>query len=305
MTYSRYFRLLYLLAPVWGWGLLSGCTTVIDAKLDTGPTQLSVDGTLTDQAGSQTIRLTQTAAYFDNSAPTPATSATVTVADDAGKAYQFLDPDNDGYYVWKPTGKDTLGRIGRTYQLTIAYKGETYRASSKLNRVPAIDSLIFVKRKLNPLSTKEGYRAEFYARDIPGAADYYRVRFFRNGELQNKPGNIIISQDGVFRSNTSVSDGLVFIVPIRRSINPDSLYTLNDVVKVEVHSLTAEAFDFWEQVQSQITNGGLFATPPANVPTNIFNTNAAGRKATGFFITSAIRSRTATVAEPNLRTRDD
>jgi hypothetical protein len=298
------FHFIFFLAFI-GLVSLTGCETVIDAKLDTGPAQLSVDASLTDQPGPQTIRLTQTAAYFNSSTPPAATSATVTVSDDAGKTYSFLDPDNDGYYVWQPTGKDTLGHIGRTYQLTISYKGETYRSSSKLNRVPAIDSLIFVKRKINPLSITEGYRAEFYARDLPGAADYYRVRFFRNGTLQNKPSNIIISQDGVFRSNTSVSDGLVFIVPIRQAINPDSLYALNDVVKVEVHSLTAEAFDFWEQVQSQITNGGLFATPPANVPTNIFNANTAGRKATGFFITSAIRNRTATVAEPNLRTRDD
>ena len=284
---------------------LTNCTTVIDAKLDTGPTQLSVDGTITDQPGSQTIRLTQTAAYFNSSTPTPATSATVTVSDNAGKTYSFADPDNDGYYVWQPTAKDTLGRVGRTYQLTIAYQGETYRASSKMNRVPPIDSLIFVKRKLNPLSKTEGYRAEFYAIDIPGAADYYRIRCFRNGELQNKPGDIVTSQDGGFRSASTVTDGLTFIVPIRRSINPDSLFALNDVVKVEVQSLSLEAFNFWDELRTQITNGGLFATPPVNVPTNIMNTNAGGRKATGFFITSAVRSRTATVAEANIRKRDD
>ncbi len=284
---------------------LTGCETVIDAKLDTGPTQLSVDGTLTDQPGSQTIRLTQTAAYFSNSAPTPATSATVTVSDDAGKTYSFADPDNDGSYVWQPGAKDTLGRIGRTYQLAIAYQGETYRASSKMNRVPPIDSLVFVKRKLNPLSSTEGYRGEFYAVDIPGAADYYRIRFFRNGELQNKPGNIITSQDGAFRGASTVTDGLTFIVPIRQAINPDSLFAMNDVVTVEVQSISLAAYDFWEELRTQITNGGLFATPPVNIPTNIVNTNASGRKATGFFITSAVRTRTATVAEANIRNRDD
>ena len=299
---QRYLVLLFSLAAVTG---LTSCTTVIDAKLDTGPTQLSVDGTLTDQPGQQTIRLTQTAAYFDSSTPTPATSATVTVVDNVGKTYPFSDPDNDGYYVWQPTGKDTLGHIGRTYQLTIAYQGDTYKASSKMNPVPPVDSLIFVKRKLNPLSKTEGYRAEFYAVDIPNEVDYYRVRFFRNGELQSEPNNIITSQDGAFRGASTVTDGLTFIVPIRRSINPDSLYALNDVVKVEVQSLTLDAFDFWQLVRTQITNGGLFATPSVNVPTNISNTNASGRKATGFFITSAVRSRTATVNDANIRVRED
>lgn len=280
--------------------LLNSCTTVIDAKLDTGPTQLSVDATITDQPGPQTIRLTQTAAYFDNSTPPAALSATVTVSDGTGKTYAFTDPDNDGYYIWQPTGKDTLGHIGRTYQLTIGFKGETYHASSKMNRITTVDSIVFVKKKLNPFSKTEGYRAEFYARDVPGAVDYYRVRFFRNGELQNTSRNITITKDGAFRGNAD-TDGLMFILPIRRSINPDSLYALNDVVRVEVQSLTPEAFDFWDQLRTQITNGGLFATPPANVPTNIINADPNGRKATGFFVTSAVRSRTATVSPENLR----
>ena len=285
---------------------LNSCTTVIDAKLDTGPTELSVDGTITDQPGSQTIRLTQTAAYFNNSQPSAATSATVIVSDNTGKTYSFSDPDNDGYYVWQPTGKDTLGRIGRTYQLNITYQGETYKASSKMNKVPPIDSIVFVKRKLNPLSKNEGYRAEFYAVDIPNEVDNYRVKFFRNGEYQNKPRNIITTQDGGFGgSNNGVTDGLMFIAPIRRSINPDSLYALNDVVRVELGSLPAEALTFWQQLRTQITNGGLFATPPTNVPTNILNTNPNGRKATGFFIASAVRTRTAAVTDANIRVRPD
>lgn len=293
-----YFFLLVLIG-------LTSCTTVIDAKLDTGPTQLSVDALLTDQPGPQTIRLTQTAAYFDNNTPPAATSATVTVTDDKGKVYRFLDSTNTGYYVWRPTGNDTLGHVGRTYQLTIAYGGEMFQSSSRMNRVPPVDSLIFVKRKLNPLSTKEGYRAEFYAMDIPNETDYYRIRFFRNGELQNKPTNIITTQDGGFRTSTGVTDGLMFIVPIRRSINPDSLYALKDVAKVEVHSLTAEAFAFWQLLRTQVTNGGLFATPPTNVPTNIIKTNPTGCPATGFFITSAVTSRTATVSDANIRMRED
>ncbi|GAB3952735.1 hypothetical protein GCM10028805_35200 [Spirosoma harenae] len=294
---------LYLFSAVL---LLNSCTTVIDAKLDTGPTQLSVDALLTDQPGPQTIRLTQSAAYFDNSTPPAATSATVMVTDNTGKKYAFLDPDNDGYYIWQPTGKDTLGHVGRTYQLTIAFQGETYQASSKINPVPPIDSTIFVKRKTNPFSTREGYRAEFYAVDLPKSVDYYRVRFFRNGELQNKPNNIITSQDGGFRSGSNnVTDGLMFIAPIRRSANPDSLYNMNDEVKVELHSLSAEAFDFWQQFRTQITNGGLFATPPANIPTNIINTKSTGRNGVGFFITSAVRSRTVKVTDAAIRVRED
>ncbi|AQG81742.1 DUF4249 domain-containing protein [Spirosoma montaniterrae] len=293
-------QLFILLSAIAIFGL-TGCETVIDADLDTGPTQLSVEATLTDQPGQQQIRLTQTAPYFNNSAPPAATGATVRVADDAGQTFNFTDADNDGLYVWQPaTNRDTLGRVGRTYSLSITYQDETYRAVSRLNRVPNIDSLIFRKESINPLSTTEGYQAEFYARDVPGAVDYYRIKFFRNGTLQNRPGNIIISQDGSFRGSAN-TDGLVFIRPIRQSINPDSLYRLNETVRVDLESISPEAYIFWENLRNQITNGGLFATPPANVPTNVLNTNPNGRKATGFFITSAVRTRTARVTPENVR----
>lgn len=281
-------------------GLTTACTTVINADLDTSPTQLSVDGTITDQAGPQTIRLSLTAAYFDSTITPAATGATVTVSDDAGRTYAFTDPKNNGYYVWQPTRRDTLGRIGRTYKLTISYQGDTYVASSTMNRVPTIDSLVFRQARINPISSRMGYQANFYATDIAGARDYYRIRFFWNGVLQNRPRNIITVQDAAFRGSAD-TDGLQFIQPIRQSANPDSLYRMNDSVRIEVQSITADAFDFLGQLRTQLTNGGLFATPPANLPTNIVNTNATGRTATGFFTASAIRSRSAVVAGKNLR----
>lgn len=279
---------------------LFSCETVIDAKLDTGPTQLSVEATLTDQPGNQTIHLTQTAAYFNSSVPPAATGATVQVSDKTGRVFSFTDSDNDGYYVWQPKVGDTLGRVGQTYSLSITYQGDTYVASSNMNRVPTIDSLIFRREKINPLSNQEGYQAEFYARDLAGATDYYRIKYYRNDVLQTKARDIITSQDGSFRGSAD-TDGLVFIRPIRQSANPDSLYALNDRVRIELMSLTPEAFDFWQELRTQITNGGLFATPPANVPTNIRNTNPKGRPAAGFFITSAVRSRSAQVVPGNVR----
>ncbi len=289
-------------AGVWLVGFVAcwSCQTVINAKLDTGPAQLSVDGTLTDQPGPQGIRLTQTATYFDNTTPPAATSALVTVVDGAGRTYTFTDPDDDGYYVWTPMASDTLGRIGQTYRLTITYQGETYQARSTMNRVPTVDSIIFRKEKINPLSSAVGYQAEFFARDFPGATDYYRIRYARNDTVQNRPRDIITLKDASFPGSAD-TDGLVFIRPFRQSINPDSLYALNDLVRVEVQSLPLEAFTFWQQFSRQLSNGGLFAQPPANLPTNLTNVNPMGRKATGFFVASGTRSRSARVTAEHIR----
>ena len=282
---------------------LSSCETVINADLDTGPAQLSVDGTVTDQPGKQIIRLTQTAAYFDSAKPPVASGATVSVTDNTGKTYAFTDPDNDGYYIWQPpTTKDTLGRIGRTYRLAVKWNGDDYSATSVLNRVPTVDSIVFRNERLTPISQKFGYKAEFYARDPAGAIDYCRIRFYRNDTLQNGSRQIIQAYNGAFRGSAD-TDGLMFIRPIRQSVNPENLYQLNDRVRVDIQSVTEEYFDFMDQVNTQINNSGLFAQPPANVPTNIINANAKGRKATGFFVASAIRSRTAQVIKENIRVK--
>ncbi len=284
-------------------GLLFGCETVITTKLDTGPTLLSVDGWLTDQPGPQTIRLTQTTAYFDNGPAPIASGAVVTVTDNVGKSYPFTDPDNDGYYVWTPaTPKDTLGKAGRTYRLNIQFGSDTYTAQSKMNRVPAIDSLIFRKKKRNPFSKTEGYEAEFYARDPAGAPDYYRIKYYWNGNLQTKPRDLISVQDASSFSNSGDTDGLQFIRPVRRAVNPDSLYNLNDVVKVEVLSITPDTYLFIQAMRQQLTNTGLFARPATNIPTNIIS--AKGQAVTGYFVASAIRSRTAQVVAENLRPAD-
>jgi hypothetical protein len=282
---------------------LSSCETVIDASIASAPTQLAVDAWLTDQPGEQQIRLTQTNNYFNNARPAPALSASVTVGDNTGRIFNFTDPDNDGVYTWKPANaRDTtrLGIIGRTYGLGIQYNGESYVAVSQMPRVPVIDSVTFSKEKVSPVSKEEGYRAQFYATDLPGAVDYYYIRFYRNGQLQNRPQDIILAYDGAFRGSAN-TDGLMFIRPIRRSINPDKFYALNDSVRVELRSITADGYLFWELVKAQLQNTGLFATPPANVPTNIRNQKAGGQSAVGFFLVSPVRTRTTVVSAENLR----
>lgn len=280
---------------------LFSCETVIDAKLDEGPSQLSVDAWLTDQPGEQRIRLTQTAPYLQNGAATPATGARIGVRDSKGRIFEFTDPDNDGYYSWKPaTTKDTLGRIGETYELGIEFQSQQYVSASKMNRVPKIDSLIFREENITPVSQEKGFQAEFYAKDIPGATDYYRVRYFRNGQLQNRTADLILLYDAGFSAGGD-TDGLTFIRPLRQSINPENFYAKNDTVRVEVQSITPEAFFFFIELRGQITNGGLFATPPANVPTNIINVKTGGKATTGFFVASAIQSKTVTVVPANIR----
>jgi hypothetical protein len=272
---------------------LSSCQDVIDLQTEAGPSQLVVDGWITTQAGSQRIRLTKSSGYFDNTAAKPALGATVRVTDDRGTAYDFRDLKGDGNYVWQPTGSQPIGRVGGKYVLSIKLEGEEYRAATEIRRVPAIDSIGYEYKEPTVVpadAPKKGYLAEFYAKDPLGVGDCYWVKFSKNGKLYNKPNGITLAYDAAF-SPGAASDGLLFIQPIRQSVTPDNgtqLYAEKDTIKVELHSISLEAYYFLFQVRQESSNQGLFAVPPANIPTNVLNVRSGGPKALGFFGSSAV-----------------
>ncbi len=74
-------------------------------------------------------------------------------------------------------------------------------------------------------------------------------------------------------------------------------FKAGDKVRVENWSITDDTYTFYTELQQQILNGGLFANPPANVRTNVFNRNASGRKAVGWFGGAGVAAREVTVTE--------
>lgn len=287
---------------------LSSCEDVIDLNTETGPVQLVVDGWLTNDPGEQVIKLTLSSAYFDNSTPKPALNAEVVVTDNLGTTYTFLDTEKNGTYTWKPTGNDTLGHIGRNYTLNVKYSGEEFKSYNEIRRVPPIDSMVYSEESFPfepDKGPKDGYTAEFYARDFVGDGDCYWIKSFRGRKRYKNTGvNISIAYDAAFNAGSS-ADGLIFIQPVRSSITIEELFIAQDTVGVELHSITKEAFYFLSQVRTEAGNGGIFGTPPTNIIGNIVNKNANGPKALGYFGASAI-SRAETIIDPaKAKPKDD
>ncbi len=284
---KRYSFFLLLLLSV----TLMSCEDIIDLKTETAPTRLVVDGWITDRPIPQYVILTLSQNYFDNSRALPATGATVTVTDDQGKVYTFLDEARNGTYTWKPKGNEVIGRVGGSYKLSVSYNNETYEAETQVKRVPPVDSITYYYD--NPSfvaegSPKEGYVAEFYSTDFKGPDDCYWIKTYKNGvRYDRKATDFITSYDGSF-SRGSSTDGLTFILPVRRSINLNKLFSENDSLRVELFSITPATYNFISAIQSEAGNQGLLATAPANIPTNISNTRADGPRAMGWFGASAI-----------------
>ena len=207
---------------------LTSCEDVIDLETTTGPPQLVVDGWITNQPGPQTINLSWSASYFSNTTPKPVLAAEVTVTDNLGTVYQFKDLAGNGKYVWAGTGKDTLGRIGRTYTLKVKNQADVFTAVNQIKRVPTVDSIVYQKETLPfkpDKGPKEGFIVSFYARDFVGEGDTYWIKpVIRGKAVVDKAPFISTAYDAAFNAGAP-SDGLIFIQPLRQSITTDSLYS--------------------------------------------------------------------------------
>jgi Domain of unknown function (DUF4249) len=239
-------------------------------------------------------------AYFDNTTVPPATDATVKVTDNEGKIYNFKQVnDMNGkpsiYYIWQPKNGESFGKIGNKYILEINYKGETFTSITEMKRVPKIDSLTYVYKdnsdlpSNDPKKEKKGYRAEFWARDPIGNGDCYVIKGSRYIKKENRwnDDNQQIAFDAAFQPGAH-ADGLVFILPIRRSIT-NNLLQVGDSIKANIYSISEAHFDFLRAAGQEAQNQGLFATPPQTFQTNIFNANPnSSKKALGWFSASGL-----------------
>ncbi len=279
---------------------LGGCEDVIQLQTEKGPELLVVDGGIDNRSQPQIIRLSYTGGYFDNTTPRPALQATVTVTDDEGQTYAFTDPDQNGSYQWTPEPGQVLGQTGHRYTLSVQINGETYTAGNEIRRVPPIDSLVY-RHESFPFKPEDGpqhgFVAEFFARDPVGAGDCYWIKSLKDGKpYKPEPAYFSIAYDAAYNAGAA-SDGLIFIMPIRMSITIGELFSAADSVGVELHSITQETFTFLQLARQESVNGGLFAVPSVNLPTNVRNMNPNGKAAVGFFGASAV-SRAETRIDP-------
>ena len=259
---------------------LTSCLDVVQLDVPKAQPLLAVDGQITDQAAPAAVTLTLTQAYFANGTPPPVRGATLTLTDDQGQR-DVLREISPGYY--RGSGA-VRGRSGGHYTLTIVADGQTYRAETDIRRTPRIDS-VGVEFKTRQTGFDEGYYALYNGPELPGVGDYYRFKVYKNGVLFNKPEDLIVRSD-------ELVDGR-YIGGVELNSKP---LVRGDKIRVELLSIPRDYFYFLNEMYTQINNVGLFATSPANVRTNVRNTEAGSEKsAVGYFAGYTVRADSVTV----------
>lgn len=277
--------LLILLSAI----LFASCEDVIDVDLTDGKPQLTIDALLTNINEPQRIRLTLSGDYFDANSVKPITDAIVELTDSDGRIYTFKQPDANGNYELDSMLTDIAE--GKEFNLKITYKDEIYTSKSKVLQVPAIDSITWSREDIPFGDVDSLWAVQFWAYDNIGLGDAYWVRALRNGKVNNSPSGITVAYDGS-TGRGSKTDNIPFILPIRASITPggfagppngEEFVEVGETVGVQLYSISLDFAEYLTILEDQLNNGGQFAKPPTNLPTNIKNNNEKGSKALGWF----------------------
>ncbi len=262
------------------------CEETVILDVNSLDERVTIEGQLTNQEGQTFVKLSRTRDfYFQGQAPR-ITDAIVEVSDELGNRFTFAhNPDNNpelqGFYF--PVSP-LAGRIGGTYQLNVEVGSDRFTASETMLPVTAIDSLGVVldeEERDDPETPGRYYEVTFFASEPQDRKDQYLFKFYRNDSLvKDFPTDIYFSDDEFLGERI---DDLTIA----------GWYADGDRCKVEMYSLTQEAFIFYSDLFNLVNNdGGMFSPPPADPRNNLSN------GALGYWQVSALDEMEIVVSPP-------
>jgi hypothetical protein len=275
---------------------LTSCEDVIEVDVEEGKVQLSVDAFLNNKNEVQKIKLLETKQFFSELEQPIYVADSVFVIDNLNNKYLFEDQEGNGVYEWSDS---VLVHENRTYSLTIIKDADVFTSESVSSPVPTIDSINWEYQAVGFTAENGGYTAEMVARDLPGQIDYYKIEWAKDG-VYVKGNAINISVDGSFSETGAVDSGL-FIPPISTfaAFDPEDSLGTGVVFTYDLLSIQESTYNFWTEVMNQRIDdslGALFATPTANVQSNIKSLDI-NKTAVGWFSVSMISSHSQLIYE--------
>jgi hypothetical protein len=225
------------------------CTKVIDLKLGNETGKFVIEANVTNKHGQQFIQLSQNVPFTSTNTYPPVTGATVTVSDNNGNTFPFVEGPAGSYY-----SAVFAGVAGNTYTMTVSTNGTTYTASSIMPARVPLDSLTFKKNAFK--STDDLREITVHYQDPPGIVNQYRFIMTVNS----------VQVKDIFVLNDAFSDGRYVdfdLVENNTDIHP------NDTVTVEMQCIDKPVYTYWFALSQQQFNNPGGEVAPSNPPTNI------------------------------------
>ena len=229
---------------------LLGCEKEIQLALDPNQSLLVIDGSITDEAGPYSIKLSKSKGISAPSNFLAVTNALVIVKDNLGQI-DTLKHEKQGEYK---TNK-IKGIYGNTYYLEVQVGDKKYTANSTMPQKVFLDSL-----RINPIP----FNSETRYNVIPVYVD--PIQLGNSYRFIQKINDTLDQTFHVFNDN--LNNGKENQRPIRGG--SDSLEVkLKDIVAVEMQCITRATYLYYYTLYQQSGAGPGGGTTPSNPPSNI------------------------------------
>jgi hypothetical protein len=250
-------RITYLSGILFILFTFSSCEKVIEFDLSGSKEAIVIEATITNSKLPFSVLISKTSPYFGAKTSNPVSGAKVSVRAENGKAKSFTEITPGVYQM-----KNTLALADYWYIIDIEYEGVTYTARSYMNEVVPIVELGFSYFDGFGIFNS-GYKVNTYVRDPVNKENYYRLKYFINGQLIDNQGEISLYSDQLFNGK-EIGLG-------QRSI----VFQETDTLTIELQSIDKAAYDYFLTLESISGNIMLQSASPAN-PISNFNNGALG-----------------------------
>ena len=284
--------------------LLNSCIAQFVPQIEEEKELLVVQGLITDQNETDTIKLSKSLPLGEVSAAKPVSGGYVTISDNLGNEVSLAE-SVPGTYLTPPS---FCGVIGRSYTLHIKtntgsgnFNYESY--PTEMVPVPPIDSLYYEKIVIEkPEGFFKGVDAcqiKLDTYDPQNKCKFYRWDFSETWEFRllfdvpNQKCWINDKSHSInIKSTAAFDEARIKSYPVNYITNVTDRLKTEYSILVNQYSLNEDEYIYWEKIQNiAVQVGGLYDIIPASVPSNINCVENPAEKVLGYFSVSAKSSK--------------
>jgi len=297
--------------------LLSGCITSLDLEHDNNRFLLVVDGKITQKEIPHELLLNYSKSYGSTST-NPVIGAKIKLVDGDGNFEEYIEEINGRYILY---GNDLQRSPGKSYHVEIELSNNKKYSSTpqvmpeimKPEKIYYETVMIEETTDLENISSKRYLNIYINTPVIKNNQNFYfnwRVdHTYSFAEISCHPLKPAVvcyikrkfdNEDVKIFSSENLSGGMLEGFRVASVyLFPDWEFYEKHFYNVAQHSITKEAFTYWETVNKVAqSTGSIFDTPPAPVNGNIYNIENPDERVLGFFEVSAVDTiRTYTFAD--------
>ena len=227
------------------------CEKVIDIDVKETDIKYVIEGIISDRPGDCRVYISKSKPFNENNDFERVSGAVVKVRDN-GVEIQLVETQAGIYQTSLITGTP-----GHVYELSVSVNGETFSASCVMPQPVALDNLFVAPGPLGKfLFANVAYT------DPAGIKNGYRFIQYKNG----------IKDPAIFVLDDKFTDGQKVQIKLDTGVDKeDDPRNINsgDEVRIEMLSIDAAVFQYWNSLRSAGGDGSTSTASPANPITNI------------------------------------